>query len=157
MTDSSPTTQYVDQDGRGVCTAGRTLCKFIDPKGYSSKFEEGGWPSVVLSFDEPHALTDGAKEGEWSLFSELRRVLQRLDSDGNSIFSLFLSTAGNVRFLSPDVKTDPSSRIVNERLRPFHPITEISFDCLARPAMEYTVTLDQVVQIDWITHLGRPL
>jgi hypothetical protein len=118
---------------------------------------EGRWPLILLSFDDPQVLTDGAKVGEWSLFTELRRILQRLDSRGISIFSLFLSTAGNFRFLSPDIKTDPSSRVWNNNLRPFHPITDISFDCLARPASEDSVTLFQVVQIDWIAHLGRPL
>ncbi|KAI0285279.1 hypothetical protein BGY98DRAFT_1092902 [Russula aff. rugulosa BPL654] len=54
--------------------------------------------------------------------SELRRILQRLD--GHLIFSLFLSTSGNFRMLSPDIKPDPSSRVVNEALLPFHPITE---------------------------------
>ena len=120
-------------------------------------FNEGVRPLVLLSFDEPHVLMDDEKIGEWSSFSELRRILQRLDCKGASIFSLFLSTAGNFRFLSPDIKFDPSSRVVNEELLPFHPITEISFDCLARPVSSDSVTLFQVVQIDWIAHLGRPL
>ena len=117
----------------------------------------GRWPLVLLSFDEPHVLTHGAKVGEWSLFTELRRILQRLDHPHISIFSLFLSTAGNFRFLSPDIKFDPSSRVVNESLRPFHPITDISFDCLAYSAIEDKVSLFRVVQMDWIAHLGRPL
>ena len=117
----------------------------------------GRWPLVLLSFGEPQVLTYGAKVGEWTLFTELRRVLQRLDGPGISIFSLFLSTAANFRFLPPDIKFDPSSRVVNEYLRPLHPITEISFDCLARPANEDSVSLFQVVQIDWFAHLGRPL
>lgn len=119
--------------------------------------KEGRWPLVILSFDDPQVLTDGVKVGEWSLFMELCCILQRLDSHGISIFSLSLSTAGNFRFLSPDIKTDPSSRVWNNHLRPFHPITDISFDCLACPANEDSVTLFQVVQIDWIAHLGRPL
>jgi hypothetical protein len=108
-----------------------------------------------MSFDEPHVLMDGEREGEWSSFSELRRILQRLDN--HFVFSLFLSTAGNFQFLSPDIKSDPSSRVLNNRLLPFHPITEISFDCIAYPAIEYEISLYRVIQIDWIAHLGRPL
>ncbi|KAH9979127.1 hypothetical protein BJV74DRAFT_798332, partial [Russula compacta] len=33
----------------------------------------------------------------------------------------------------------------------------ISFDDLAYPARESTITLDRVVHMDWISHLGRPL
>lgn len=148
--------QYVDQDGKGVCTAGKTLCEFVDPRGVLD-LKDWRWPLVLLSFDEPHVLIDGAKEGDWTLFSELRRILQRLDSSDNSIFTLFVSTAGDFRLLSPKIKSDPSSRVVNEHLLPFHPITGISFDCLAHPAKEDTVSLHRVVQIDWIAHLGRPL
>ena len=88
------------------------------------------------------------------LFSELCRILQRIDDDETSIFTLFLSTAGNSRLLSPKIKSDPSSRVINEVLRPFYPITEISFDCLAHPAEESTVSLNEVVQMNWIAHLG---
>ena len=52
-----------------------------------------------------------------------------------------------------------------DTIRPFksvqkyqpHSITEVSFDDLALPAREDTVSLDRVVQMDWISHLGRPL
>lgn len=155
-TESNSPAQYVDRDGKGVRTAGKKLCRFLDPQGRMES-ETERLPLVLLSFDEPQVLTDGRKVGEWSLFSELRRILQRLDCKGISIFSLFLSTAGNFRFLSPDIKFDPSSRVVNEHLRPFHPITDISFDCLAHPANEDSVSLFQVIQTDWIAHLGRPL
>ncbi|KAF8495544.1 hypothetical protein F5888DRAFT_1711816 [Russula emetica] len=151
ITNSPP--QYVDQDGKGVRTAGKALYKFVDPRELLKN--EKRRPLILFSFDEPHVLTDGTKEGDWSLFSELCRILQRLDDC--LFFSLFLSTAGNFWFLSPDVKLDPSSRIVNDQLRPFHPITEVSFDCLACPANEGSMTLNQVTQMDWIAHLGRPL
>ena len=117
----------------------------------------GRWPLVLLSFDEPQVLTYGAKVGEWTLFTELRRVLQRLDDRGISIFSLFLYSGRKFSVSLSGHKFDPSSRVMNEYLHPFHPITDISFDCLARPASEDSVSLFQVVQIDWIAHLGRPL
>jgi len=150
-TTNSPA-QYVDLKGQGVRTAGKKLCKFLDPRSLMP-YEEERWPLVLLSFDEPQVLTGGS----WSLFTELRRILQRLDCEGISIFSLFLSTAGNFRLLSPDIKFDPSSRVVSEHLLPFYPITDISFDCLARPTSEGSVSLSQVVQTKWIAHLGRPL
>lgn len=148
--------QYLDPEGKGVRQAGWTLCNFVYPEGLSDR---QNWPGhlIVLSFDEPNVLTDGAKERGWSLFSELRRILQRLDNNKIPIFSLFLSTSGNFSVLSPDIKSDPSRRVVTEKLRPLHPITDISFDCLARPARNDSVSLNQVVQMDWIAHLGRPL
>ena len=148
--------QYVDDDGTGVRTVGKDLCKYIDPERMLIT-KAWRWPLVLLSFDETDVLTDNPEEGEWTLFSELRRILQRLDSDDQAIFSLFLSTAGNFWIHSPNIKSDPSRRVVTEYLRPLCPITEISFDCLARPAGEGMVTLNQVVQISWIAHLGRPL
>ena len=153
ITTGSPA-QYVDQTGKGVHSAAKALHDFVDPRGLV-KYGQWRRPLVVLSFDESHVLTDGTKESEWSTFSELRRILQRLG--GHLIFSLFLSTSGNFRMLSPDIKPDPSSRVVNEALLPFHPITDVSFDCLARPAAEGSMTLFEVTQIDWIAHLGRPL
>ena len=148
--------QYVDRGGKGVRTVGKALCKFVDPRGILS-YGDRRLPLVLLSFDEPNILMDSLKGGEWTLFSELRRILQCLEWDNHSIFSVFLSTAGNFRILSPNVKSGPSRRVVTEYLRPFRPITNISFDCLARPAVEYSVTLNEVVQMSWIAHLGRPL
>jgi hypothetical protein len=64
---------------------------------------------------------------------------------------------GKFHQFSPDIRSDRSTRISNEVLITLDPISEISFDDLAFPAMENTVTLDQVVQMDWISHLVRPL
>jgi hypothetical protein len=74
------------------------------------------------------------------------------------IFSLFLSTAGRPNH-SPalEIKADPSTRMYNFEGPPVHPISEISFDDLAYPAYPNSITLDRVVELDWISHLGRPL
>lgn len=141
---------------KGVREAGQALCKFV----YEDYLSNHQGPLTILSFDEPNVLTDasdGTKESKWSLFSELRRILQRLDSNNLPIFTLFLSTSGNFRVLSPEIKSDPSRRVVTEELRPLRPITDISFDCLASPAVKDSVSLKQAVTIDWIAHLGRPL
>ncbi len=41
-------------------------------------------------------------------------------------------------------------------MAPLDPISEVCFDDLALPARENTVSLDRVVQTEWISHLGRP-
>ena len=38
-----------------------------------------------------------------------------------------------------------------------NPISEISFDDIACSALKDTVTIDKLVGIQWISHLGRPL
>ena len=113
------------------------------------------WPLVILAFDESHILTDNPKFCGWTLFSELRRTLRGIVNQ--AIFTLFLSTAGRFHLFSPRIQSDPSGRVTNSSQQPIDPITEISFDDLAFKAKENTVSLDRVVQTDWISHLGRPL
>ncbi len=43
------------------------------------------------------------------------------------------------------------------RPQPLCPFTAVGYDHLAFPALENTVTLERVVQTDWIAHLGRPV
>jgi len=50
-----------------------------------------------------------------------------------------------------------SNRVRDFNYCPFDPISEISFDGIAYPALENCATLDQVVKIGWIAHFGRPL
>jgi hypothetical protein len=110
---------------------------------------------VILAFDESQILTDNPKDQDWTLFSELRRSLREIVD--LPIFSLYLSTAGSFHLFSPDIKSDPSSRVTKAALSPLDPISEISFDDLAFPLQPDTVSLDRVVQMDWMSHLGRPL
>lgn len=147
--------QYISKDGKNVSEAGFQLCAFIDPRQILINQKGPRRPLIIFSFDESHILTDSYKDREWTKFSVLRSTLQRLVN--LPLFSLFLSTAGHFRRFSPEIRSDPSRRVVTEVLRPLDPITEISFDCLANPAKEYSVSLHQVVQIEWIAHLGRPL
>jgi hypothetical protein len=91
----------------------------------------------------------------WNLFSELRRILRQLTM--HPIFSLFLSTAGRFNMFSPETRSDPSNRVRDASSPTLDPITEISFDDLAFSALPGTVTLEQVVEMRWICHLGRPL
>ena len=114
-------------------------------------------PLVVLAFDESQVLTDTSKNSGRILFFELRRTLRELVY--LAIFSLFLSTAGIFlpRPSPSEIRSDPSTRVAKVDLVLLDPILEISFDDLAFPVEENTVTLDRVVQIDWICHFGRPL
>jgi hypothetical protein len=136
----------------GVEESGERLCRLVDPHCLLDSAEGPRWPLVVFAFDEAHTLTDNPPNKEWSLFLELRRVLRRIHK--LPIFSLFLSTAGRFNLFFP---ADPSNWVGDLSLRPLDPIPEICFDDVAYPALEDTVTLDQVVHIDWISHLGRPL
>lgn len=137
-----------------VSEAGQKHCQFVDPHGLLGSATGSGRTLVILAFDESHILTDTPKDTVWTLFSELRRTLRGVIDF--PIFSLFLSTAGRFHLFSPEIRSDPSNRIPNFD-DPLHPISEISFDDLAFPGKEDTVTLDRVVQLDWISHLGRPL
>jgi len=116
-------------------------------------------PLVIFSFDEAHVLTDNpstkGRETKWNLFSELRRIFRR--TSDYAIFSLFLSTAGRFNLFSPEKGSDPSMRIQESQLSTLDPITEISFDDLAYPAPKDKVNLTQVVEMNWMCHLGRPL
>jgi hypothetical protein len=151
--DSPP--QYINEKLGNVNKTGELLCKFIDPQGVLDSDEGSRWPLVILAFDESHILTDNPKDRNWTLFSELRRTLREIVD--RPIFSLYLSTAGSFHLFSPDIKSDPSSRVTNADLLPLDPISEISFDDLAYPAQEGIVSLDRVVQMDWMSHLGRPM
>jgi hypothetical protein len=145
---------YKNKD-EGVVEAGMKLSRLIDPKELLDPTTGPRHPLVILSFDESHVLTDIPKNQSWTVFSELRRVLRELLPF--PIFSLFLSTAGKVLSFSPVIQSDPSLRARESEIEPLHPISEISFDDLAYPAMEDNIMLSRVVLTDWISHLGRPL
>jgi hypothetical protein len=159
MEHSVPVTQSSHPQFRynqeGLVDAGERLCRFVDPHHLLDSNNGPRWPLVVFAFDEAHTLTDNPPGAKWNLFLELRRTLR--DIHNLPIFSLFLSTAGRFNLFSPEISSDPSNRIKDATLRPLDPITEVSFDDVAYRAFEDTVTLDRVVQLDWIAHLGRPL
>jgi hypothetical protein len=127
-------------DGRGLQKAGESLTQFIDEHALLDSDKGPRRPLVIIAFDEADTLTDNPQEQEdWNLFTELRRVLRQIKH--LQIFSLFISTAGRFDKIS----------------HPPYAISEISFDDLAHPALKDTVTMQKVVEIDWIVHLGRPL
>ena len=136
------------------------LCRFVDPFHLLDSVKGPRRPLVVFAFDDAHVLTaNNRADNSWDLFSELRRILRSFHD--LPIFWLFISTAGrfNLFYPWPPIESDPTNRALVRRSnsRPLVPISEISFDDLAYPALENTITLDRAVQIDWISHLGRPL
>jgi hypothetical protein len=151
---------YVSEAGDGIVNAGKLLAQFIDPGNLLDRDKElPRRPLVILAFDEAHILTDNPpisnRATKWNLFSELRRILRQ--TSDYAIFSLFLSTAGRFNLFSPEISSDPSRRIQDSSLSTLDPITEISFDDLSYDAPEYEVMLEQVVEMNWMCHLGRPL
>ena len=64
---------------------------------------------------------------------------------------------GGISPIFSEIRSDPSNRVRDSSSRTLDPITEISFDDIAYGAPPEAVKLDQVVQIDWMSHLGRPL
>jgi hypothetical protein len=147
--------QFVSKDREGLGGAGEKLSMFVDPCKMLDRVKGSRRPLVIFAFDEAHILTDNPPKKDWNLFSELRRILRQISDD--AIFSVFLSTAGRFHLFLPEIRSDHSDRIRDASERPLDPITEISFDDLAFPAPADAVFLDRVVQMEWISHLGRPL
>jgi hypothetical protein len=151
---------YVSKDGHGVEDAGKLLARFAGPDKLLDRDKQlPRRPLVIFAFDEAHILTDNPpitnRANEVESVSELRRILRQ--TSDQAIFSLFLSTAGRFNLFSPEISSGPSRRIQNISLSTLGPITEISFDGLAYDAPEYKIRLEQVVEMDWMCHLGRPL
>jgi hypothetical protein len=151
---------FVSKDGHGIEDAGNLLAQFVDPDNFLDRDKKlPRRPLVIFAFDEAHILTDNPpiknRATKWNLFSELRRILRQ--TSDQAIFSLFLSTAGRFNLFSPEISSDPSRRIQESSLSTLNPITEISFDDLAYDAPEDKIMLEQVVEMDWMCHLGRPL
>ena len=139
--------------GRGGRNA-LSLRRPIPPAGLGQT-EGPRWPLVVFSFDEAHILTDIPPREEWNLLLELRCTLRQIHM--LPVFSLFLSGGGRFFPELRSVLLDPSPRVRHLGCRHLDPITEISFDDIAYPTTEGAITLDRVVQVDWMSHLGRPL
>ncbi|KAI0260658.1 hypothetical protein BC834DRAFT_1044451 [Gloeopeniophorella convolvens] len=157
---SSPVRYQDSSKSEGIKTvveAGRELASFISPANLLSneKPTSPQRPLVILMFDECHQLSETKEDCQWSIFSELRRVLRQVKYF--PIFSLFLTTAGKFHLLSSETSLDLSRRISDFSLISLPPITETGYDVFMYPAVEGKITLKRVASDDWICHLGRPL
>jgi hypothetical protein len=120
-------------------------------------FHEVRLPPIILSFDDADQLAELTKDGRWSIFSKIRRALYY--TGGRPIFSIFLSKtfAFNFREHIPKHIIHPTDRII-PTTKARHPIlTEVGFDELAYPIVMGETTLEQVSDVDFMSHYGRPL
>jgi len=108
----------------GICDAFEELIKTLP-----SVRKRHHRPLVILAFDEAHTLANPDNDEPWSHFSELRRTLRALNA--RPLFSLFLTTTGNVNALVPSSRKDLSSRIQSQVLSASRPFTEVGFDHFA--------------------------
>ncbi|PCH44741.1 hypothetical protein WOLCODRAFT_145141 [Wolfiporia cocos MD-104 SS10] len=117
-------------------------------------------PQVVVVFDESHTLTEveqHSKTGDMGRtnFSQLQRVLRRLNQA--PLFSLFLSTLGDIMQFSPSRDQDKSGRIVLGELELIPPFTEVGFDHFTiKFDVNASTDLSDVAEDEYICRLGRP-
>ena len=107
---------------------------------------------VVLAFDEARTLAKPDNDEPWSHFSELRRALRALNNQ--PLFSLFLTTTGNVNTSVPSSRKDLSSRMQSQVFSASRPFAEIGFDQFA---LKNQFDLRVVADDEHISHFGRPL
>ncbi|KAF8264914.1 hypothetical protein EI94DRAFT_1805150 [Lactarius quietus] len=137
-----------------VLQAAEGLVRFLDPTGLLYSKDGPRRPLVILAFDEGHILAHIVAE-QGSLFIDIRSALRIFVE--LPIFTLFLSTAAKSRLFSPTTESDLSLQVEKDVLKLLPPISEVAFDNLALPALENTVTLKEVTEDRWLSHLGRPL
>ena len=117
-----------------------------------------GIPLVILAADEAHTLTElrQTANGSWSIFNELTDALRGLHN--LSLFSLFLSTTGQISQFTSSVQEDRSARVVLGKLVTVQPFTDLGFDLLAHIiSLDGTWRLEQLTEDEYICRLGRPL
>ena len=142
-----------------VLKAAKELTQFLDPADLLSSKAGTRQPLIILAFDDNHShiLTTIQVERGVPLFTELVWALHLITVIDLPIFSLFLSTPPIFHSFSQTYQSALSNQMVNVNL-PLPPaITETSFDDLAFPVIEDKVTLDEVIEDRWISHLGRPM
>ncbi|KDQ18607.1 hypothetical protein BOTBODRAFT_171420 [Botryobasidium botryosum FD-172 SS1] len=120
-------------------------------KSKRTAFFEEYKPFVIIAFDEASVLV-GPDDNK--PFKSLCRALRTLDS--GSLFTLFLSTTGQIsQISSPSEQPDPSSRLLKRALKPNPPFTFTDFDLFAKK--EGGLTLTEVTRQGHMGHLGCAL
>jgi hypothetical protein len=111
-----------------------------------------------LAFDEAHILSVENHQfdtGYFSKLSELQRVLRVLNE--LPIFSVFLSTAGNIQSITPPAEFDNSGRVQKSNLVLLPPFTELGFDQMAKEIPDGALTIEEVSTPTFMVLFGRPL
>ena len=120
-------------------------------------------PLLLLAFDEAHLLaypkTPKGQQPKPTAFSEMRHGLRKMIDF--PVFSLFLSTMGNIHDFTPPPKDDPSKWAADEILHLYPPFTKLGFDQMLRAdslnKSSNRFDVDYVSRIGFMVRLGRPL
>ncbi|KAI9429189.1 hypothetical protein H4582DRAFT_2153637 [Lactarius indigo] len=114
---------------------------------------------VFITFDEAHTLADSFDDTRTheSRFVVLHRILHSLSSD--PLFSFFLSTTSKITQFGQPRGQDASNRINDGSLATPRPYILLGFDQLmqSRKILDRWTTLDDVVSLECIAHMGWPL
>jgi hypothetical protein len=124
----------------------------------SEKTTSYGFPVVFLEFDEAHPLAAACiPDTKHTHFSELRRALRMLHEA--PVFSLFLSTTGEISQFNPHRSVDPSARVMEGDLRLIPPYSDLGFDqaMAGHEVGNGEKTIDEVTGWEFMSRLGRPL
>jgi hypothetical protein len=116
------------------------------------------FPVIFLEFDEAHPLVAKCvNEKKHSHFSELRRALRMLHK--TPVFSLFLSTTGQISQFNPRRAVDPSARVIEGNLQLIPPYSNLGFDQAMKghEVADGKVDIDEVTSLEFMSQLGRPL
>ena len=152
---SNGSTLEVQLASVGICEAFEKLIKALSSVRTSRRRHQAlpnQEPLVILAFDEARTLAKLRNNQTWSHFSELRRALRALADQ--PLFSLFLTTTGNVNTLVPSSGQDLSRRVQSEDLYTSRPFAEVGFDHFA---FKDQFDLRKVTEDEHISHFGRPL
>jgi hypothetical protein len=112
-------------------------------------------PTVLLAFDEAHDLSASADNRDWTNFMALRRALRQLRSE--SVFTLFLSTTGDLFQFTPVHYLDKSHRVQMGTLNLHSPFVETDFDVLYDPVGDEEITIEDAAGFERIARMGRPV
>jgi hypothetical protein len=129
----------------------------------NKNFDSDGYPRLLVMFDEAHSLAVKIPGANWTIFSELRRVIRRV-KDG--VFFFFLSTAGKTYQFTPPPGDDTSNRVQDGRLKLLEPFTKTGFNRLAlcldkdkekNVQGKLQTDLEAVTSLRWQAHDSRAL
>ncbi|KAH9014063.1 hypothetical protein EDB84DRAFT_1277877 [Lactarius hengduanensis] len=112
---------------------------------------------IFIAFDEAHSLTTPfTNEDLWTNFTELRRALRELRE--YPLWSFFLSTTGKITQFSQPRGLNTSSHINRGKLITPSPFIYLGLDQLMESRkVNMRNTLDDVISLDCVAHMGRPM